>query len=243
MNNQSQTLAHFGIFGMRWGVRRFQNEDGTLTEEGKKRYSQRQDQLEGAKYHIRKNIERSQKDLADTQKRAEQLRKQPIDKTIEELWGSKRSALLEEESMDRIKEKIKWEVDYWEHKSDVAKERIRDQQAIMDKLSKVKVNVIDDDNKYKKQIEDLVADGTAGMLRYMILQYMYNDSNEYVANKSNSTASKPKKTLTQRFHEAQKDNPKLTYDQIYKEMKVDMNSEDPDDYKEAEAAWFKKHGY
>lgn len=38
MNNQSQTLAHFGIFGMRWGVRRFQNEDGTLTEEGRRRY-------------------------------------------------------------------------------------------------------------------------------------------------------------------------------------------------------------
>ena len=31
-------LVHHGIKGMKWGVRRFQNEDGTLTEEGKKRY-------------------------------------------------------------------------------------------------------------------------------------------------------------------------------------------------------------
>lgn len=31
-------LYHAGIKGMRWGVRRFQNEDGTLTEAGKKRY-------------------------------------------------------------------------------------------------------------------------------------------------------------------------------------------------------------
>lgn len=32
-------LAHHGIKGMKWGVRRWQNSDGTLTEEGKKHYS------------------------------------------------------------------------------------------------------------------------------------------------------------------------------------------------------------
>ena len=31
-------LAHFGIFGQKWGIRRFQNKDGSLTEEGKRRY-------------------------------------------------------------------------------------------------------------------------------------------------------------------------------------------------------------
>lgn len=30
-------LRHFGIKGMHWGIRRFQNKDGTLTEAGKKR--------------------------------------------------------------------------------------------------------------------------------------------------------------------------------------------------------------
>ena len=31
-------LCHFGIKGMKWGIRRFRNTDGTLTEAGKKRY-------------------------------------------------------------------------------------------------------------------------------------------------------------------------------------------------------------
>lgn len=31
-------LAHHGILGQKWGVRRYQNADGTLTEAGKKRY-------------------------------------------------------------------------------------------------------------------------------------------------------------------------------------------------------------
>ena len=36
MNNNY--IQHHGIKGMKWGVRRYQNADGTLTEAGKKRY-------------------------------------------------------------------------------------------------------------------------------------------------------------------------------------------------------------
>ena len=40
--NNNGVLVHNGILGMRWGVRRYQNKDGTLTAEGKK--------------HLKKNI-------------------------------------------------------------------------------------------------------------------------------------------------------------------------------------------
>ncbi len=32
-------LKHWGIFGMKWGVRRYQNEDGSLTDEGREHYN------------------------------------------------------------------------------------------------------------------------------------------------------------------------------------------------------------
>lgn len=38
MNDYLDYLQHHGIKGMKWGVRRYQNEDGTLTEEGRRRY-------------------------------------------------------------------------------------------------------------------------------------------------------------------------------------------------------------
>lgn len=36
---REKEFAHFGIKGMKWGQRRYQNKDGSLTPAGKKRYA------------------------------------------------------------------------------------------------------------------------------------------------------------------------------------------------------------
>ena len=53
-------LYHHGILGQKWGVRRFQNKDGTLTNEGQKRYER--DKLENAGKKKDNRIDVSQPD-------------------------------------------------------------------------------------------------------------------------------------------------------------------------------------
>ena len=52
-------LYHWGVKGMRWGVRRYQNKDGTLTPAGKKRLSK-----EASNYYKKEADKREQSGIA-----------------------------------------------------------------------------------------------------------------------------------------------------------------------------------
>lgn len=51
---EKDTLAHWGVKGMKWGVRRYQNKDGSLTPAGKKRYDDTHEDYRRA--HDKKSI-------------------------------------------------------------------------------------------------------------------------------------------------------------------------------------------
>ena len=69
-------LIHHGILGMKWGVRRYQNKDGSLTSAGKKRYSDNDDIKEAPQKNTEEPKKKSVKDMSDEELRREVNRMQ-----------------------------------------------------------------------------------------------------------------------------------------------------------------------
>jgi hypothetical protein len=78
----SEELYHYGIKGQKWGRRRYQNEDGSLTSAGKQRYGASEDALRATKKLVDggKDLNRAGKELANERSRKNQKK---ADKELE----------------------------------------------------------------------------------------------------------------------------------------------------------------
>lgn len=91
-NVHSDELQHHGIKGMRWGQRRYQNKDGSLTPAGQKRYSKEVEKLKAETAKV-KAAEKVAANRAKTQSKLDKLeaKKQELEERKKALKGDSKS--------------------------------------------------------------------------------------------------------------------------------------------------------
>lgn len=63
-------IKHHGIKGQKWGVRRYQNEDGSLTAKGKQRYGTKENFEKQYPEDIKRNVKTAKKTVGTAEKAA-----------------------------------------------------------------------------------------------------------------------------------------------------------------------------
>lgn len=84
--SENDYLMHYGVKGMKWGVRRYQNYDGSYTRNGLKRYKEAESQYESARSDLKNaKASRASKNEINSKKRAVKQKKTLLDRSYKKL--------------------------------------------------------------------------------------------------------------------------------------------------------------
>ena len=145
-----EVVEHSGIKGMKWGVRRYQNKDGSLTPAGKKRYNQELSKIREAEKVLKtKQATKGKIDRLNARKKAveegeHELNKLPARSRIASKKGSKaeNDASTENKSVkdmsdDELRKKInrmELEKQFKNLQSEVSPKKVNRGKVFMDKF-------------------------------------------------------------------------------------------------------------
>ena len=97
-------IQHYGVLGMKWGIRRYQNADGTLTAAGKKRAAkqelkQAKKEAKAAKKEAKAAQKAEKRERANASKNRRQLSDEELNKRVKRLEQEKKLKNLTDEDV------------------------------------------------------------------------------------------------------------------------------------------------
>lgn len=139
-------VVHFGVKGVKWGIRKYQNYDGTLTAAGRKRYGEETKVLEKELKSTRKEYRNTKKESNKAMKVYEKqalknLKSDPdffeknVDKALS-YYGAKRDGSFGKSLIERYKKDPK------EFASDLAAQ-LHEDAKFNDRLEDIRIKVFD----------------------------------------------------------------------------------------------------
>lgn len=143
-------LTHWGIKNMKWGIRRFQNKDGSLTPEGGKRYN-------GSDYQPRKSLGQKISDYKKASAKKKQLEKARAARAEKKRAEEEAKAKTEQRKKDVESGKIK--------AKDMTSEELRD-----------RINRMNDEKRYKQLMEETGHTSVIETYGKQFAKKMWNDA-------------------------------------------------------------------
>ena len=189
-------LAHWGVKGMRWGVRRYQNKDGTLTPAGQKRYNKEMTKLK-AEEKVLKNKQKTQAKINKLEEKRRSVNEQK--RNIGKKPGLNKSS----DSADQQTGKKKSVKDMTDDELNAAVRRAELEKRYRD-LNPKKVSA------GKKFVKDVIAPAATQVAKNLATDYLTKQGKKYLGLSDDSDDS---------LKALQKEVNKMNLEKQYKDLK------------------------
>lgn len=218
---ENNYLEHYGILGMKWGIRRYRNKDGTLTNAGKKRAAKLEaerrllDDAKSKNSSVSKSS--STQEASKKSKDVSEMTDEELNKAINRIRNENTYKELTEpkpnQALRTAKERLELERDYKRLYNELHPQQEKFSKKLIDKLKSESMNAVNE--VVAKQGKNLVE-------KLMNKALGIKDDNDSYSDLLKKDVRKLKDD------ELNKVINRMRNEQTYKEIVDKMNGEDPD---------------